>query len=124
MGIWADGQSTSKADEVPEDIDAFGYLQGIYQGRWPYEPHRVRAARECLPFERPKLAVTAIINEDDFATRLERAIARTQASKLIEGQLEPGNGQGPTVEPSSKVEVEGPTDLTLPPSVPDRRFRR
>ena len=104
-----------EGDPVPADIDAYGYLQGVYQGRWPYEPHRVRAARECLPFERPKLAVTAIINEpEDFAARLERAIERSRQSRAIPEVIEP--------EPEV---IEPPTsDLTLRPSVPDRRFRR
>ena len=74
-------------DQVPDDIDAYGYLQGVYQGRWPYEPHRVRAARECLPFERPKLAVTAIIDHpEDFAIRLHRAIQRSRQPRAIEAQ--------------------------------------
>jgi hypothetical protein len=76
----------------PGDIDAYGYLQGIYQGRWQYEPERARAARDCLPFERPKLAVIAKVGES-FAERLEEAIARrmakpqvTNGSKLIEAK--------------------------------------
>src|SRR5215470_17280401 len=90
-------------DAVPEDIDAYGYLQGVYQGRWPYDPQRVRAARECLPFERPKLAVTAIIDHpEDFAARLERAISRSRevraieavATDVIEGRS--SDGESPT----------------------------
>jgi len=66
--------------EIPPDIDAYGYLQGIYQGRWSYEPERARAARDCLPFERPKLAVIAKVGES-FAERLEEAIARRLAAR-------------------------------------------
>jgi len=67
-----------QADEVPENIDAYGYLQGIYQGRWPYEPYRVRAARKCLPFERAKLAVVAHLpGNGSFAEQLEAALARS-----------------------------------------------
>ena len=79
---------------IPSDIDAYGYLQGIYQGRWPYEPERARAARDCLPFERPKLAVIAKVGES-FADRLEEAIARrlakpqvTNGMKVIEPKKE------------------------------------
>jgi len=67
---------------VPSDIDAYGYLQGIYQGRWRYEPERARAARDCLPFERPKLAVIAKVGET-FAERLEEAIARRMARPQV-----------------------------------------
>src|SRR5262249_667748 len=120
MGIWADELSKlKKGDAIPDDIDAYGYLQGVYQGRWPYEPHRVRAARECLPFERPKLAVTAIVDDDgSFAARLELAIARSQRTRTIEAPAnsEPLEGQtegGPKVEPTK---ING--------MVPDRRYRR
>jgi hypothetical protein len=81
--------------QPPPDIDAYGYLQGIYQGRWPNEPEKARAARDCLPFERPKLAVIAKVGES-FAERLEEAIVRrmarpqvTNGMKLIEAKPEP-----------------------------------
>jgi hypothetical protein len=46
----------------------------------------LRAAVEAMAFESPKLAVTAVLSEDDFASRLERAIERSGAApKLIEG---------------------------------------
>ena len=120
MGIWADEQTTSKADAVPDDIDAYGYLQGVYQGRWPYEPHRVRAARECLPFERPKLAVTAIIDPtEDFAARLDRCIERSRQPRTIEAE---------TIETTVASECEGHSDQGQPSRpfgpLPDRRFRR
>jgi hypothetical protein len=46
----------------------------------------LRTAVEAMAFESPKLAVTAVLSEDDFASRLERAIERSGAApKLIEG---------------------------------------
>jgi hypothetical protein len=72
--------------------------------------HPIQAC--ALPFEHPKLAVTAIVEGGaDFATRLELACARS--AKVIEARAEP--------EPKAALP---PTDLRLAPAVPDRRFRR
>jgi hypothetical protein len=41
-----------------------------------------------MPFESPKLAVTAVLSEDNFASWLDRAIERPGApSKLIEAKV-------------------------------------
>jgi hypothetical protein len=40
-------------------------------------PVRIGCAVEALPFESPKLMATAVLTSEDFAERLERAIARS-----------------------------------------------
>jgi hypothetical protein len=77
-------------------------LKAVYQNPEVPLPVRMRAAIAALPFETPKLAVTAQVSEGDFATLLDRRIERM---KLVEAQ--PTNG--------AAVEVKPP----LP-----RRFRR
>jgi hypothetical protein len=63
--------------------DALGLLQKVYRDwRVPLSV-RMRAAIEALPFESPKLSATAALTSDDFASRLEKSIARSGA-KLIE----------------------------------------
>ncbi len=52
----------------------------------------MRAAIECLSYENPKLSAIAVgyMNAEDFASRLERAIERSQKGpKLIEAKAEP-----------------------------------
>jgi hypothetical protein len=48
-------------------------------------PVRMRAAHIALPFEKPALKATAIFVGKDFGHRLEKAIERAQATKVIEG---------------------------------------
>src|SRR5262249_59216833 len=63
-----------------------------------------------IPFESPKLIATAIVNEGSFAELLDQRLKRIEQMKLIEAK--PTN------------ENEGSVDARLPPSIPDRRFRR
>jgi hypothetical protein len=69
----------------------------------PMEPTsvRMRAASVALEFERPRLAVTALVNGDDFADRLDRALERSAGPKAIEATAErkvelPPTGPRPT----------------------------
>jgi hypothetical protein len=47
----------------------------------------MRAAIESLPYETPKLSSIGIgyLNANDFASRLDRAIDRSERARLIEG---------------------------------------
>jgi len=91
---------------------ALEFLQTVYSNDELPLVTRMRAAMACLPFEAPKLAVTAVVSEQDFATVLDRRLKRIEEMKLIEAK--------PTIDA-----VEGkPVDVRLPPVVPDRRFRR
>jgi hypothetical protein len=67
--------------------DALEFLQAIYQDRQMPLRVRMRAAIEALPFEVPKLSAVAVAskNGNDFASRLERAIARSGV-KMIEAK--------------------------------------
>jgi hypothetical protein len=63
-------------DEIPPGC-ALDYLQSIYKN--PLQPTslRMRAAAQALPFESPKLSATALLDPEDFAQKLERAITRS-----------------------------------------------
>jgi len=53
-------------------------------GKRPYSPASFQSAARP-PFESPKLSATTILTMDDFAVRLDRALARS-GPKLIEAQ--------------------------------------
>jgi hypothetical protein len=88
------------------------FLKAVYCNEGLPLHVRLKAAIAAAPYVHPKLAVTAVFDgESDFATRLELACARS--AKVIEARAEP--------EPKA---APPPSDLRLPPAVPDRRFRR
>jgi hypothetical protein len=74
----------------------------------------MRAAIAALPFEVPKLAVTAVVSEQDFATLLDRRLKRLEELKLLEA-----NGAKAIDAQPQSVETKPPLART-----PDRRFRR
>jgi hypothetical protein len=77
-------QATGEVQREEEPQTALEYLQDIYKGRREPDHVRMRAARECLAFETPKLSATAIMHDENaFAIQLERAIQRSAASKVV-----------------------------------------
>ena len=102
-------------DEVIDNPEnAHALLKAVYQNPEVPLSVRMRAAMACLPFETPKLAVTAQITEQDFATLLDRRLKRLEEMKLIEA-----NGAKVIDASPQPVETKPPLART-----PDRRFRR
>jgi hypothetical protein len=99
---------------LPNKMMSLEFLQSIYRDETQSLHVRMRAAAIALPFESPKLAVTASIPLDEtFAGLLDRA--RKRSARVISAPIE----ARPAPEPPPP-----PQDKWLP-TVPDmRRFRR
>jgi hypothetical protein len=66
------------------DMTALELLRSVYQNPTLALSVRMRAAAIAIPYESPKLAVTAVISDQDFAARLDRRLERIRQMKLIE----------------------------------------
>lgn len=99
---------------------ALEFLQAIYTNDELPLFTRVRVAIACLPFETPKLAVTAQVTEKDFATLLDQRIKRYEQMKLIEAK--PVNGS-----PAMRIDPEPRPQAPLPSPLArlySNKFRR
>jgi polysaccharide pyruvyl transferase WcaK-like protein len=118
---WTDVIDIHEPDEVLPDIDAHGYLIGVYRGTIKANGSRLRAAIAALAFEKPKLAVVATKREDDLAERLEQALQASQ--QVMNGQSRQQVIEAKPVEPS--VSEEAQPDHGKPFDMDNKsRFRR
>lgn len=71
-------------DTAPEvqGNTSLDFLQAVYRSTDQPMHRRMRAAVAALPFEHPKLAVTASVNTEGWGARLEAA--RERAAKAFE----------------------------------------
>jgi hypothetical protein len=78
--------------EEPDGETALELLQAIYKNKLAPLSLRMRAARECLPYENPRLSAMAITSMDEhsFARALDRAIARSNGARVIEHRSDEG----------------------------------
>jgi len=90
-----------------KEIDPLSFLKAVYINTELPLSVRMRAAIELLPFTHPKLAVTAVVSEQDFATVLDRRLKRIEEMKAN------------AIEATSVIDGEK-VDARLA----DRRFRR
>ena len=86
-------------------------LQAVYRNPALPLPTRIRAAGLALPHEHPRLMVQAQVNDQDFATLLDRAIERSF----------PSSGMAKVIEAKPVPQIEAKPPM---PRLTDRRYRR
>src|SRR5882672_11735727 len=72
-------------EDILPDIDAHGYLQGVYRGQIKPNGNRLRAAIASIQYEKPKLGAVIVGSAGDLAERLEHAVKASQ--KVINSQV-------------------------------------
>jgi|SRR5262249_21041231 len=104
-----EGSKKSQEIEIPSDGISLDLLRAVYRNSSLALTTRMRAAIAALPHEVPKLAVTAVMTDNDFATLLDRRLKRIEEmkAKAIEAK------------PVPEIEVE-----PVLPRLVDRRYRR
>jgi hypothetical protein len=87
MGAIAEVLNRIEAEQAPTlgpEANSLDFLQACYRNPTLPLSTRMRAAGLALPFELPKLAVTAVLsNQEDFATILDRRIARAREMRQL-----------------------------------------
>jgi len=71
---------------IPKGVTAPELADMVMRGEVKLSPQQMRAMVELLPFHAPKLSSVALgyLDANDFASRLDRAIDRSERAKLIE----------------------------------------
>jgi hypothetical protein len=74
--------------EIEPDATSLDLLQQVYRNPSLPLMTRMRAATAALPHEHPRLAVTAMITDDDFASQLDQAVERSRrvSPTMVEGK--------------------------------------
>jgi hypothetical protein len=98
---------------LPPDATSLTLLRAVYRSAALPLPTRMRAAAMAIAYEHPKLAVTAILSDDSFAERLDRALARSAGPKVIEASPAP-----------RELPPSGPRPTPLGAPFPMERHRR
>src|SRR5262249_42379137 len=81
--VTQESDPTLEDDPLQLSANALGLdgLQAVYRNpRLPLQM-RIRAMVAALPFETPKLAVTATVSEKEFATLIDRRLKRIEEKK-------------------------------------------
>jgi hypothetical protein len=68
----------ANAVQLRPEANSLDLLRAVYRNPSIPLPVRIRCAVAALPFEMPKLAVTAMVTEQDFATLPDQRIKRME----------------------------------------------
>jgi hypothetical protein len=112
--------------DIGEDGTALEFFQSVYRRKDLPLHTRMRAARDAIPYESPRLQATAVIELNSFAARLEQRLQRNAETKLIESKpiIDSGPIEEPKEEGAQPKVIEPPMKKVTDPALPFTTFRR
>jgi hypothetical protein len=79
----------NEADPIPDDVSIPELAEQVARGKRKISPQQMRMLVELLPYYSPKLTAVAVghLTGEDFYNRLERAVNRSERTRLIDGRV-------------------------------------
>ena len=111
--------AAKSAFEIGPNGMGLDLLRAVYRNVGVDLSIRIRCAMACLPFESPKLAVTAVVSEQDFATVLDRRLKRIEEMKLLENKVVNGG-----IIVSDRTIIEEPQPAPPTPAPLNRLYNK
>jgi hypothetical protein len=97
---------------LPGGSTSLDLLQAVYRSADQPLSVRMRAAALCLPYEHPRLAVTAVVDgTEDLGARLHRAIQRSAKVIELRAAQEPAPSYQPSAADVSSASMRRPMAL-------------
>jgi hypothetical protein len=80
-------QQRLEPEPIPDDVSIPELAEQVARGKRKVSAQQMRMLVELLPYYSPKLTAVAVghLNAQDFYSRLDRAVERSERAKLIEG---------------------------------------
>ena len=80
-------QDEPQPDPIPDDVSIPELPEQVARGKRKVSAQQMRMLVELLPYYSPKLTAVAVghLNAQDFYSRLDRAVERSERARLIEG---------------------------------------
>ena len=75
-------------EPIPDDVPILELAEQVVRGKRKLSREQMRMLIELLPYYAPKLTAIAVgtLNGQDFYTRLDRAVERSERAKLIDAR--------------------------------------
>src|SRR5262245_17167244 len=114
IGAMLDRINAQEAIEIGPEATSLDLLRAVYRNAGLPLSTRLRAASIAIPYESPKLQVTAVVQEHDLATLLDRRLRKIE-------EMRNGNRAKLMEPPATLEQIVAPVEVKPPkPHINDR----